>query len=45
MTNIWGEKWKQCHVSFSWAPKSMCVVTAASKLQDAYFLEENLQNV
>ena len=28
---IYGEKWKQCQISFSWAPKSMRMVTAAPK--------------
>ena len=27
---------------FSWAPKSLQMVTAAMKLKDAYFLEEKL---
>ena len=39
---IYGEKWKQCQILFSWAPKSRCMVTAAPKLKDACFLEENL---
>ena len=28
-----GEKWKQCQISFSWAPKSMWMVTSAMKLR------------
>ena len=28
-----GEKWKQLHILFSWAPKSLCMVTAAIKLK------------
>ena len=27
---------------FSWAPKSLQIVTATVKLKDAYFLEEKL---
>ena len=30
---------------FSWAPKSLQMVTAAMKLKDAYSLEENLQPI
>ena len=37
-----GEKWKQWHILFSWAPKSLLTVTAAMKLRDASFLEEKL---
>ena len=33
-----GKQWKQ----FSWAPKSLEMVTAAMKLKDSYFLEEKL---
>ena len=35
-----GETWKQCQTSFSWAPKSLQMVTAAMKLKDACSLEE-----
>ena len=35
-----GEKWKQR--LYSWAPKSLQMVTAAMKLKDAYSLEEKL---
>ena len=28
-----GEMWKQCQISFSWAPKSLQMVTAATKLR------------
>ena len=28
-----GKQWKQCQISFSWAPKSMWTVTAATKLK------------
>ena len=36
------EKWKQWQTLFSWAPKSLQVVTAAMKLDDACFLEGEL---
>ena len=38
-----GEKVETCHISFSWAPKSIWVVTAATKLKDACSLEEKLR--
>ena len=37
-----GEQWKQWETLFSWAPKSLQMVTAAMKLKDAYSLEEKL---
>ena len=37
-----GEQWKQSKISFSWAPKSMQTVTAATKLKDIYSFEEKL---
>ena len=37
-----GEKWKQWQTLFSWAPKSLQMVTAAMKLKDACSLEEKL---
>ena len=37
-----GEKWKQCQALFFLATKSQQIVTAAMKLKDACFLEENL---
>ena len=37
-----GEKWKQWQTSFSWAPKSLWLVTSAMKLKDAFSLEEKL---
>ena len=37
-----GKQWKQWETLFSWAPKSLQMVTAAMKLQDAYSLEEKL---
>ena len=38
---LMGKK-KQCQISFSWAPKSLWMVTAATKLEDACSLEEKL---
>ena len=37
-----GKQWKQCQTLFSWAPKSLQMVTAAMKIKDACSLEENL---
>ena len=37
-----GEKWKQWKILFSWAPKSLQIVTAAMKLKDACSLEGKL---
>ena len=37
-----GKQWKQCQTFFTWAPKSLQMVTAAMKLEDCYFLEEKL---
>ena len=41
-TTSWqiGKMWEQCQISFSWAPKSMQTVTAATKLKDACSLEK-----
>ena len=36
------EKWKQWQVLFSWAPKSLKTMTAATQLKDVYSLEEKL---
>ena len=36
------KQWKQWQTLFSWAPKSLQVVTAAMKLKDTCSLEENL---
>ena len=36
------EKWKQCQTLFLLSPKSLQIVTAAMKLEDAYSLEEKL---
>ena len=40
MANKWGEKCKQWQILYSWAPKSLKMVTAAMKLKDTCFLEE-----
>ena len=37
-----GEKWKPWQTLFSWAPKSLQMVTVAMKLKDACSLEEKL---
>ena len=37
---IEGEKWKQCQILFSWAPKSLQTVTGLTKLKDTCSLEE-----
>ena len=37
-----GETVKQCQTLFFWAPKSLQMVTAATKLKDTYSLEEKL---
>ena len=37
-----GEQWKQCQTLFSWAPKSLQMLTAAMKLKDTCSLEEKL---
>ena len=36
-----GKQWKQCQPLFSWAPKSLQMVTVATKLKDICSLEEN----
>ena len=38
---LW-KQWKQCQTLFSWAPKSLQMVTAAMKLKDTYSLEGKL---
>ena len=37
-----GEKWKQWQILFSWAPKSLWMVTAVMKLKDTCSLEGKL---
>ena len=39
---IQGEKWKPWQILFSWALKSLDMVTAAMKLKDTCYLEEKL---
>ena len=39
---IVGKQWKQCQTLFFGAPKSLQIVTAATKLKDACSLEEKL---
>ena len=41
---IVGKQWQQWQTLFSWAPKSLQMVTAAMKLKDA-FLEEKLWQI
>ena len=36
------KQWKQCQTLFSWAPKSLLMVTATMQLKDACSLEEKL---
>ena len=36
------KEWKQWGTLFSWAPKSLQMVTAAMKIKDAWSLEEKL---
>ena len=42
MTNTWGNNGNSDRLYFSWAPKSLQMVTAAMKLKDAYSLEGKL---
>ena len=37
-----GKQWEQWETLFSWAPKSLWMVTAAMKLKDTCSLEEKL---
>ena len=39
---IRGKKWKQWQILFSWAPKSLQMVTTATKLKDACSLKGKL---
>ena len=39
---IGGEQWKQKQTLFSWAPKSLQVLTAAMNFKDPCFFEEKL---
>ena len=38
-----GKQWKKWQTLFSWAPKSLQMMTAAMKLKDSCSLEEKLQ--
>ena len=40
--NAWQIVWGKVETSFSWAPKSLQVVTASTKLKDTCSLEEKL---
>ena len=40
-----GGKWEQWQTLFSWAPKSLQMVTAAMKLKDTCSLEEKLESI
>ena len=40
-----GKQWKQWETLFSWAPKSLHMVTTAKKLKDACSLEESYDNL
>ena len=42
---VMGKKWKQWQILFSWAPKSLKMVTTATKLKDTCSLEEKLPNL
>ena len=42
MANKFGKKWKQWQILFSWSPKSLWTVTAATKLKDSCSLEERV---
>ena len=42
MANRAGEKWKQGQILFSWAPKSLQMVTEAMKFKDTCSLEGKL---
>ena len=45
MANRWGKKWKQWETLFSWAPKSLQMVTTAMKLKDTCSLEVKLWEI
>ena len=40
-----GKQWKRWQTLFSWAPKSLQMMTAATKLKDACSLEEKLWHI
>ena len=41
----WMGKWREWQTFFSWAPKSLQMVTAAMKLKDTCSLEEKLWQI
>ena len=43
--NRWGKNWKQWETLFSWAPKSLQMVTTAMKLKDTCSLEVKLWEI
>ena len=45
MTKAMGKQWKQWQTLFSWAPKSLRMVTAAMKLKDAWKPMTNLDSI
>ena len=40
-----GKQWKQCQTLLFWAPKSLQMVILATKVKDAYSLEEVITNL
>ena len=42
VANRWGKQWNQRQTLFSWAPKPLQMMTAATKLKDACSLKEKL---
>ena len=42
VANRWGKQWNQRQTLFSWAPKPLQMMTAATKLKDACSTEEKL---
>ena len=42
MANRWGNSGNSDRLLFSWAPKSLQMVTAATKLKDVFSLDEKL---
>ena len=45
MANRWGKKWKQLHILFSWAPKSLQMMTAGMKLRLLLLGRKTMTNV
>ena len=42
VANRWGKQWNQWQTLFSWAPKPLQMMTAATKLKDTCSLQEKL---